>query len=482
VKLSPATASALVFLASLLVAVVAVVRLPALGAMGGTTDEHFALGLKLRVTGTIGVSADEPTTLRPPGYPALVAMATAALAPPPSKVSSAVFDRAAEHAVYFAQALLLAVGSTLLYLWLRPTAGPWIAAGAALAFATCPAVLVLCTLLHYSMLHAVLLLAVCVAVGRTLEDGTDRAAVLTGLLTGAANLVRPVTLWLPAFAALALWCRFGTRRAVRSGILMLLTSLVVMTPWTVRNYRLSGRVLPVGDTGWHTLWAQTVRPLSPDPDRYVHFNLHADIDRLFRAITGAPQYDYLVHVRQTGAVEQGFRADALANIRRQPRVYAANVARSLASLVFRSSVVYVRATDALRGQRRSRDRNAVPQEWLRPGAPDVGAQWMAVATSVALALTGLLAAAGIAWSARRREPFGLTVLAVAGCVLATHALAFVSMMHHYLRLPFLFAGAAIALQAARAHGGRVYAAAAALAIVAVILSLLVTAALMFAPA
>jgi hypothetical protein len=482
VKPSPAATTSLVFLSSLLVAIVAVIQLPALGAMGGTTDEHFALGLKLRVTGTIGLSADEPTSLRPPGYPALVALATAALAPPPSKVPAAVFDRAAEHAVSIAQALLLAVGSTLLYLWLRPGTGAWVAAAAALAYATCPAVLVLCTLLHYSVLHAATLIAVCLAVDRTLAGGTDRAAIIAGLVTGAANLVRPVTLWLPAFAALCLWCRFGPRRALRAGLLMLLASVAVMTPWTVRNYRLTGRVLPVGDTGWHTLWAQTVRPLSPDPDRYVHFNLHEDIDRLFAAITGAPQYNYPMHVRHTGAVEQGFRADALANIRRQPQVYAANVGRSLASLVFRSSVVFVRATDALRAQPGSRDRHAVPQEWLRPGAPDVGSRWMATATSAALAMVGLLAAGGIAWSARRREPFGLTVLAVAGCVLSTHALAFVSMMHHYLRLPFLFAGAAVALQAARAHGGWMYAATAAVAVTAAILSLAVTAALMFAPA
>lgn len=480
-KPSPAATTSLVFLASLLVAVVAVIRMPALGAMGGTTDEHFALGLKLRVTGTIGLSADEPTTLRPPGYPALVALATAALAPPPSKVPAAVFDRAAEHAVALAQALLLAVGSTLLYLWIRPSTGAWMAAAAALAFATCPAILVLCTLLHYSVLHAVMLLAVCLAVDRTLAGGgTDRAAVIAGLLIGTANLVRPVTLWLPAFVALALWCRFGSRRALRAGLLMLLTSVVVMTPWTVRNYRLTGRVLPVGDTGWHTLWAQTVRPLHPDPDRYVHFNLHEDIDRLFGAITGAPQYSYPIHVRQTGAVEQGFRADALANIRRHPQVYAANVARSLVSLVFRSSVVYVRATDALHTQPGSRDRNAVPQEWLRPGAPDVGSAGMAWATSAALAIIGILAAGGIAGSALRREAFGLTALAVAGCVLSTHALAFVSMMHHYLRLPFLFAGAAVALQAARAHGGWVYGVTAALAIIAGLLSLAVTSALMFA--
>ena len=479
-KPSPTATASLVFLASLLVAVVAVVQLPALGAMGGTTDEHFALGLKLRVNGTIGLSAREPTSLRPPGYPALVATATAALAPPPSQVPAVVFDRAAERAVYFAQALLLAVGSTLLYLWLRPSAGAWISAAAALAFATCPAALVLCTLLHYSVLHAAVLIAVCVAVDRTLAGGTDRAAVTAGLLTGAANLVRPVTLWLPAFAALALWCRFGPRRALRAGLLMIVTSVVVMTPWTVRNYRLTGRVLPVGDTGWITLWAQTVRPMWPDPDRYVHFNLHWDIVRLFGAITGAPQYDYQAHVRHAGAVEQGFRADAFANLRRQPGVYAANVGRSLASLVFRSSVVYVTATDALHAHPGSRDRDAVPQEWLRPGAPDVGSRWMALSTSAALALTGLLAAGGIAWSAARREPFGLTVLAVAGCVLVTHALAFVSMMHHYLRLPFLFAGAAVALHAARARGGWMYAATAALAVTAVILSLAVTAGLMFA--
>ena len=479
-KPSPVATAILVFLMSLLAAGAAVVRLPALGVMGGTTDEHFALGLKLRVNGTLGITADEPTSIRAPGYPALVAATTAAFVGPPARLTVTVFERSAEQAVYLVQALLLALGATLLHLWLRPTTGPWVSAGAALAFTTSPAVLVLCTMLHYSILHAVLLVAVCAAMGRSLATGTDRAALAAGLATGAANLVRPVTLWLPAFAAAVLWTRFGARRALRAAVLMMLASVVVIAPWTVRNYRLTGRLLPVADIGWVTLWCQTARPLVPDPDRYVHFNLYFDLVRIFGPIARAPGYDFAAHVRHVGAVEQAFRAEALANLRRQPAVYAANVGRTFAALLFRPSTVFVTVTDALRRNPGTGDRNSVPQEWLRPGAPDVGSRWMGTATSASLAITGLLAAGGIAWSVARREPSGLAVIAVAGCVLATHSLVFATMMHHYLRLPFLFAGAALGLGAALARGGWMARATVALALTAAALSLAVSAALVFA--
>ena len=469
------------FLGSLVVAAAAVWRVPALGMMGGTTDEHFALGLKLRVNGTLGLTPDEPTAIRPPGYPALVAAATAAFVASPAALPVAVFEARAEYATYLVQALLLAAGAALLFDWLRPATGPALAAAAALAFATSPAVLVLATLLHYSILHAVTLVAVCAVLDRALAAGGDRTALLAGLVTGAANLVRPVTLWLPAFAFLALWIRLGPRRALRAAALMALASIVVVVPWTVRNHRVTSRILPVGDTGWMALWGPTVKPLRPDPERYVYFDLYFDILRVFEPITGVPRYDYPAHVRNVGALERAFRAEALGNLRRQPGVYAANVARGFATLLARPSTVFVRVADAVRARPGPRDRNAVPQEWVRPGAADVGATWMAAATWASLGLFGVLALAGLAASIARRERLGLAAGAVAACVLLTHSLVFVSMMHHYVRLPFLFAGTAVALHEARRRGGALAAAAIALAAVASALGLAVSAALLFAP-
>jgi hypothetical protein len=478
----PAAQALGVFLGSLVVAAAVIARVPGLGTMGGTTDEHFALGLKLRVNGTLGITAGEPSALRPPGYPALVAAATAAFVSSPAELPVAVFEGRAEYATYLAQGVLLAAGSALLFLWLRPRTGAALAAGAALAFASAPAVVVLCTLLHYSILHAVALVAVCAALERAVAGGEDRSAVLAGFVTGAANLVRPVTLWLPAFAFAALWVRFGPRKALRAAAVVAVASALVVVPWTVRNLRVTGRLLPVGDTGWMALWGPTAKPLVPDPDRYAYFDLYFDILRVFQPITGLPRYDYPAHARHAAALEGAFREEALANLKRQPGVYAANVVRGFATLVARPSTVFVSVAGALRARPGPRDRNAVPQEWLRPGAPDVGARWLALATSVSLALLGGLAAAGIVASALRREPFGLAVAAVVGCVLLTHSLVFVSMMHHYLRLPFLFAGAAVALREAETRGGPLAAAAAAAALLAVLLSTAVTTALVFAPA
>ena len=89
-----------------------------LGYMGGLVDEHFVLGVKLRVNGTLGPAAGEPSTLRPPGYPAFVAAVVALLAPSPERAAAAEFRDAAQRAVYLAQAVTLGVAAALVFLWL----------------------------------------------------------------------------------------------------------------------------------------------------------------------------------------------------------------------------------------------------------------------------------------------------------------------------------------------------------------------------
>jgi len=80
--------------------------------------------------------------------------------------------------------------------------------------------------------------------------------VATGILFGLAVLTREVAA--PVSAACALWwvavAPSGERRraAGRAALLLALVALVVL-PWTLRNYCLFGRVVPVTTIGWYAL-------------------------------------------------------------------------------------------------------------------------------------------------------------------------------------------------------------------------------------
>lgn len=78
---------------------------------------------------------------------------------------------------------------------------------------------------------------------------TDRqtltaGAILAGLASGAATLVRPSHLLFTPFALALAMLAPGRRRNLLIGALMLAGFAVTMSPWWWRNYRLTGRFVP----------------------------------------------------------------------------------------------------------------------------------------------------------------------------------------------------------------------------------------------
>jgi len=81
-------------------------------------------------------------------------------------------------------------------------------------------------------------------------------AALAGLLFGAAILTRELAAPL-AVACAVWWIRAagpGARRqAAARGLVLLAAAALVVLPWTLRNHRLLGRVVPVSTVGWMAL-------------------------------------------------------------------------------------------------------------------------------------------------------------------------------------------------------------------------------------
>lgn len=77
-----------------------------------------------------------------------------------------------------------------------------------------------------------------------------RLAIGAGVLTGAAILTRPAMLFFLPVAAV--WLMRRQRYTVAA--LLVVTSLVVVAPWTVRNHRTYGRLVLVASEGGVTFW------------------------------------------------------------------------------------------------------------------------------------------------------------------------------------------------------------------------------------
>jgi len=80
--------------------------------------------------------------------------------------------------------------------------------------------------------------------------------MLVGALIAGAALVKPVALGLwPCLAATACyWLRKDPKHALSTAMATSIACLLVLTPWAIRNYRLTGQVVVVATGGGYALW------------------------------------------------------------------------------------------------------------------------------------------------------------------------------------------------------------------------------------
>jgi 4-amino-4-deoxy-L-arabinose transferase-like glycosyltransferase len=423
-----------------------------LGVLAGIADEYFNLGARLRVTGTLGLGPAEPSALRPPGYPAFIAVVLWALVGRPSQMSLATFQSRGEQAVYLAQAILLGLTATCLYLWLRTRLQDRAAWIAALVLGTNPYSIALVGLLHYDVLHWLLLVLAAWATDSALRSARPGAWLLgAGALWGVANLVRPVTQLLPFFLFVALWWvrRQPVKEALRAAASLFLGMALALLPWAARNYGLTGRLVAVADNPWATLWGQTAHPQAAQPNRYAWFDLYqTGFMTVFTRVTGLPAYDYATQNRRNAEVEDAFRAEALRNLRERPLVYAGNAARAFASFSLETNSVLLSAYQRLQADGRTGRAPTVSQSWFRRGDPQALSTSALGAGFVALsALVTALAALGLVQGLRAGDLLVTVTAAVLACIGLTQALVFLHMLHYYAKLPILLVWSAVALDA-----------------------------------
>jgi 4-amino-4-deoxy-L-arabinose transferase-like glycosyltransferase len=196
---------------------------------------------------------------RAPVYPVFLAIVGA---------GSAGHD-AAPARVKIAQSIVGAIGVWLIGLLAGRAAGPAAGVAAAAIAAIYPPLVWICAYVLSEALYSTLALATALlldaAIDRAECAGGHRAPASTparrdhapwgpllaaGFTAGVAILVRPAMLIFLPIAALWL---IAHRRAALAAVLVI-TSLAVVAPWTVRNLRVHGRFVLIASEGGVTFW------------------------------------------------------------------------------------------------------------------------------------------------------------------------------------------------------------------------------------
>lgn len=100
---------------------------------------------------------------------------------------------------------------------------------------------------------AFFMVAIVCSLDTALRSRRDGAFLLTGLLVGLSTLTKGTTLPLPLMLLLPIWAstQWKWRPTLRAGAIVCVGFLVVLLPWTVRNYLVHGEVVPVAtQMGW----------------------------------------------------------------------------------------------------------------------------------------------------------------------------------------------------------------------------------------
>ena len=368
-------------------------------------EEHLQIAEHFRSTGILSIDGT-PAFFRPPGFPVFAA--------------GVLFLRDAfrpgvegARAVALAHAVLLALGGLAVFASVARSQKVAVAFAAGALFALHPLNLFIAQSVNYPTLHIVTVTLATLALSHALAGGRHRAAwaLAAGVLWGVATLVRPVSLILPPFVLLlARWHAGDWVRALRFAAVFTAGMGAVIAPWTVRNYRLSDRLVVVNaQDGW-AFWALSASREGESDGAAWNRMWRDEGAPLFQRVTGVP-YSLDVLYRNVLVLNDAYRAEAAANIREDPRAFAATVARN----------VYAFNTDTMAW-------------WVDTFSDGTSTRRDVVARALTWAVL-LLGLVGLLRGLRAGDPHARTLAVVYAMFCVAHGMAFQLARYNYVRLP-----------------------------------------------
>lgn len=399
----------------------------------GVHEDHFDKGVSLYETGSMS-SGSKPSLFRPPGYPAFVAVtlafsdAAAGIARPlAGNVRTGGGRRVT---VLAAHAALLGVLGAVIFWFALNRTGTGVASACAVSVACNPLLLIIAGHVSYPLLHIVLLtIATLMLLKRIGGSPPERMATFgNGLVWGAATLVKSVTLIAPAFILLWASLYWGLRKAVTTSVFFTAGLLLVVMPYTARNYGVSGRFIPVNAQASYALWA-TSHERIPEGENYLHWvkAWAASGMNTYTEITGRTDYSAVVFEDYVLELGDRFRAMAIDNLRRDPTVYAYNA--------FHNSVMFIV--------------DPPTSYWFDSYAflSPSNARALGFVAGLSVGLMTLISVLAIVIGCIRRDPSWTLLLALFAMMWAAHAMTFLEERYLYIKVPTIVAGFVLAIVA-----------------------------------
>jgi hypothetical protein len=402
----------------------------------GDIEEHFQIGQRLRLTGSLAAS-DDPGLLRAPGYPVLVAAvllardAAAAVLTRGGPATTSV-EGADERALLLAQTVLLSVAAVVLFWFERQRTRPLEAACVALVFSLNPLSLIIAGALTYPPLHLLLIVTSTAALCHWIQgtEHLNRKALVAGVLWGLTTLVRPVSLVLPGFVLVLLLVKFrrGWGAITRGLVLFTMGMLLPISPYAIRNYVVSGRLVLVTSQGSFAVWGSTLAKLRPGEKYLLWTTLwRREGMPIYTRVTGSSEFSLEEFSQHVSELSDEFGREAWTNIRKHPDVYLHNVAHNL----WRFNVdlmdywlVFFQRVNA--GGSEDEPMRLPPR-----------ARWAGTATRVWVTGLAVLGLIGVAAGLRGGDPGAWAVLLVYAMFCFAHSMTFMGPRYTYLKLPLL---------------------------------------------
>lgn len=203
-------------------------------------DEYSDIASTVITSGKYALSETSPPTMRRlPAHPLFLA------------AIYATFGRSPV-AVRIFQTLLCAITCVLVYLTAREVTNERVAGIASLFFALYPNSILYSARTLSETTYSLLLSAFCLTLVRQFKSPGIRTSIATGLAFGTLLLTKSTTLLLPPFLLLTLLSvhyRKKLWRAIGSAALAVFVAVLVISPWAIRNYKLTGRMTVLSTWG-----------------------------------------------------------------------------------------------------------------------------------------------------------------------------------------------------------------------------------------
>ena len=433
-----------------------------LGGCAGLSEEYVINGWNQFHTGTHSyhfVSTSIPNLFRPPGYSyfiaKVIALTNPGMKPDPSQViilsgsrfyypSETTFNNVESvcKKVYFIQAILLGLSGVFICAALFPFLGSKVSTLLSLSFSLNPLLILLTGMEHYEILNLFALIIATIVLGYSLRTRNRFTMLISGCLFGISTLIRPLTLILPFPLLIISWFMYRNdgKSFLIQNTFFVLGFLVVITPWTLRNYEISGRFIPVNAQSGIAFWSSSAVPLSLESNVYHWTNLfEGEMKDVYVKYVG-PDYNSLEdYVSRVLKIENVYKKEFIKNLGNQPYVYLGNIIRN--GFLYSTGINSIKL-DAF-SYIQNKENILTLDHFIKGDSNLSGGFCLSRFYYVEIFILSIVGMIGLCLSLFYKTPFGQGSLIVYICLLLAHSISYMDLMYYYSKIPFLYIGVGV---------------------------------------